>query len=72
LKDGSYYIGVTGNLKKRVEFHNKGLQRSTRSRKPYKLIYYEEFHNKSEALIREKQIKSYKGGEAFKRLLRGA
>jgi putative endonuclease len=33
------------------------------------LIYVEEFGSKTEALFREKQIKSYKGGEAFKRLI---
>lgn len=35
------------------------------------LIYEEVFANKSEALKREKQIKSYKGGNEFKKLFLG-
>ncbi len=37
---------------------------------PWELIYIEKFNNKIEAVKREKQIKSYKGGEAFKRLIK--
>jgi predicted GIY-YIG superfamily endonuclease len=32
---------------------------------------FEEFSNRSEALKREKQIKNWKGGEAFKKLIAG-
>jgi len=72
LKDGSYYIGVTRNLEKRLKFHNRGLQRSTKGRIPYKLIYFEEYSDKREALKRERQLKRFKGGNAFKKLIRGA
>jgi len=74
LKDGKYYIGYTSNLERRLEEHNSGKQRSTKHRAPFELVHYEVFHSKSDAIKREKQLKSYKGGEAFKRLLenRGA
>jgi len=39
--DGKNYVGYTKNLKLRFEQHNKGLVRSTKNRKPLKLIYYE-------------------------------
>ena len=71
LKDGRYYIGVTSNIKKRLEFHNSGKQRSTKKRIPFKLIYFEECVDKLAALRREKQIKSFKGGEAFTKLIGG-
>ncbi|MBS3770362.1 MAG: GIY-YIG nuclease family protein [Bacteroidales bacterium] len=71
LKDNKYYIGSTSNVDKRLQFHNTGSQRSTRNRIPFKLIYKEELSDKITALKREKQIKSYKGGEAFKRLISG-
>ncbi len=67
-KDGRYYIGSTANLEARLLYHNAGLQRSTRHRIPFILIYSEKLHSKTLALQREKQIKAYKGGEAFKRL----
>jgi predicted GIY-YIG superfamily endonuclease len=35
------------------------------------LVYYEEVPDKQTALKREKQIKSYKGGEGFKKLIPG-
>jgi putative endonuclease len=69
LKDNKYYIGSTLDVAARLSFHNCGKQRSTRSRVPFKLVYHEALPSKSEALAREKQIKSYKGGEAFKNLL---
>jgi putative endonuclease len=47
------------------------LQRSTKSRIPFKLIYFEEYADKLTALQREKQIKGYKGGQAFKKLIHG-
>ena len=72
LKDNKYYIGYTTDVYKRLEFHNSGKQRSTKSRIPFKVVHVEEFKVKSEALKREKQIKSYKGGEAFKLLLKNS
>jgi putative endonuclease len=69
-KDGKYYIGSTADVVARLNFHNSGLQRSTKSRIPFVLIYQEKLPDKAAALKREKQIKKYKGGEAFKSLLR--
>lgn len=59
LKDGTYYKGYTTDYIKRLEHHNKGLSRYTRSKTPWKLIYLEKYKSKTEALIREKQIKKY-------------
>jgi putative endonuclease len=70
LKDHKYYIGSTSNVEARLEFHNSGKQRSTRHRTPFILVYKEICFSKEEALKREKQIKSYKGGNAFLTLLR--
>ena len=69
LKDHKYYIGSTSDIDKRLQFHNAGLQRSTRNRIPFKLVYQEELPDKTAALKREKQIKSFKGGRAFQRLI---
>lgn len=64
-----HYIGSTSDLNKRLYKHNTGGSKWTRKRGPWKIIYSEELLSKQEALIREKQIKSYKGGEAFKKLI---
>ncbi len=59
LKDEKYYTGSTSNPKKRLEFHNTGKQRSTKNRIPFKMIYSEEFANKTDAL------RSIKSGETI-------
>ena len=64
-----FYVGHTNNLEKRLNSHNRGRVKSTKSCKPWKIIYTENFGNKHDAFKREKQIKSYKGGEAFKKLI---
>jgi putative endonuclease len=71
LKDKKFYIGSTSDVGARLEFHNAGRQRSTRDRIPFKLVLFEEYETKTAALKREKQIKRWKGGEAFKRLIEG-
>ncbi len=71
LKDYKYYIGSTSDVQSRLNFHNAGLQRSTRSRIPFKLVLFEKYNSKEDALQREKQIKSWKAGEAFHRLIAG-
>lgn len=56
--DGSFYTGWTNNLGKRLEAHNAGRGgRYTRSRLPVKLVYYESFDTKNEAMRREAAIK---------------
>ncbi len=69
--DFKYYIGYTTNVEKRLSFHNSGRQHSTKNRIPLRLVLFEEYSTKVEALKREKLIKSYKGGEAFKKLISG-
>lgn len=59
--DGTYYTGWTVNLKERLKVHNEGTgpkaAKYTRGRRPVKLVYFEEYENKSEALKRECAIK---------------
>jgi len=71
LKDGRYYIGSTKHLKQRLIEHHLGKTKSLRYRLPLKLIYQEEYPNQIEARKREKEIKSYKSGNTFKKLIEG-
>ncbi|MFH0819915.1 MAG: GIY-YIG nuclease family protein [bacterium] len=57
-KDNNFYTGYTDDLKNRVTQHNKGLNLSTKFRRPLKLIYYEACLNKKDAKQREKYLKS--------------
>lgn len=69
LKIDRYYIGHCEDINVRLIRHNKGLVKSTKKYKPWKIVYKENFNTRSEAYRRELQIKSYKGGEAFKKLI---
>jgi putative endonuclease len=69
LKDGNLYIGQTSDIEKRFTEHNSGLCKSTKSRIPFKLIYQEEFKTRSEAMKREKELKTGKGREFIRKML---
>ncbi len=56
-KDSSVYVGSTENLKKRIQEHNRGKVFSTKGRRPYSLIYFEEYSSISESRKREKELK---------------
>ncbi len=66
---GHHYVGYTQNIAKRLAQHNSGANSSTRNKGPWVCIFAEEFTDKRLAWLREKQIKSYKGGRAFKALI---
>ena len=56
--DGTYYTGWTNDLDRRVRTHNEGKGgKYTRSRRPVKLVYYEEHETKQDAMRREWEIK---------------
>jgi len=56
-KDKSYYTGVTEDLKQRLEDHNSGSTRYSKSKKPYQLVWYCAFLNKKRAIQFEKYLK---------------
>ena len=59
--DDSLYTGITNNLKRRVEEHNKDNKLAaayTRSRRPVKLVYHESYKDRSRASMREAEIKN--------------
>jgi len=70
-KDNKLYTGYTKNLSDRLFRHNNGLVRSTRNRRPFKLIYSEGFCSKTEALKREKFLKSLEGSTVNKLIVAG-
>jgi putative endonuclease len=72
LIDEKLYIGVTSNLEKRLEYHNTGRVKSTKSRKPFVLVYSENCKTLSEARKREWFLKNTpQGGKLKKKLVLG-
>ncbi|HAS00261.1 MAG TPA: excinuclease ABC subunit C [Candidatus Moranbacteria bacterium] len=70
LIDGLLYTGYTGDLKKRISEHNEGRNFSTKTRKPFKLVYYEACFNEKDAKAREKYLKSGMGKRYVKNRLK--
>jgi len=64
-----YYTGYSANPEERVVEHNLGATPSTRPGRPWILVYTEEFDNKSEAIIREREIKKMKSRKYIKTLI---
>lgn len=59
--DKSLYTGWTTDLEHRVQQHNLGKgAKYTRTRTPVRLVYYESFATKEEAMKREYAIKQMK------------
>jgi putative endonuclease len=57
LKDGKLYFGSTSNIKTRLKEHNSGLVKSTKSRRPFRIVYLEGYASAREARQREHNLK---------------
>jgi putative endonuclease len=68
-KLNKYYIGSTGDLEDRLKKHNRSRSGFTSLGKPWILLYNEAFDNKTDALIREKQIKNWKNRDRIELLI---
>lgn len=57
--DGTLYTGWTSCLKRRLRAHNQGAAgaKYTRAKRPVRLVYYEGFRTREEAMSREYHIK---------------
>jgi len=56
-EDRSIYIGLTQNLKRRILEHNSGKNFSTKSKRPWELIYCEIYKSSEDAKKREESLK---------------
>ena len=51
------YTGYTPDPERRLKKHNNGEVKSTKARRPYRMIIAKEFDNKTEAVAYERQLK---------------
>jgi putative endonuclease len=59
-KDASFYIGFTSNIQRRIDEHNAGSSLSTKSKRPWELIYCEIYRSRKDAAQREIKLKGHK------------
>jgi putative endonuclease len=69
-KDNKLYVGQTSNLLRRIIDHNLGLVKSTKHRKPLIKVYHETFNTRSEAMKREKFLKTGIGREFLNSIIK--
>ena len=67
--DSSFYIGYTSNLQQRLAEHNSGKTRYTSRKRPWNIVYFEEFVNKSDAIKREKFLKAQRNRQFYQKLI---
>jgi len=70
LSNSQLYAGETDNLRRRFGEHINGKVTSTKHRRPLKLVFYEAFTAKTDAIRREKYFKTSKGKSTLKLMLR--
>jgi putative endonuclease len=60
-RHGTLYIGITNDLRTRLEQHRLGLgSEIVRQYKVHRLVYVETYENVVDAIRREKQLKKWK------------
>jgi len=67
--NGSYYVGTTSCMRSRLAHHNSGATTYTRTRRPWKIVYYEEYGTGREGRYRERQIKRRKSRKYIDELI---
>jgi putative endonuclease len=70
MLDHNFYVGYTNDLKNRIEEHNDVKVKSTKNRRPFKLVYYEACLNQQDATHREKYLKTAWGKRYIKSRLK--
>jgi putative endonuclease len=70
-QEGYHYTGHTPEPFRRLAEHNAGLTHATKHGKKWRIIYTEEFRSRSEAMRREKWLKSGVGRAWTKKNIAG-
>ena len=68
-KDGKFYVGFTQDLRNRIALHDSRKARATVGRRPLSLVYYEACLNRTDAMEREKYLKTGYGRRFLNRRL---
>ena len=67
--DKSYYIGSSKNRESRLWEHNYGRTGYTKKKRPWKIVYFEEYKSRNEGIKREKWLKRLKSKKYIQELI---
>ncbi len=68
--DKKFYIGYSADLKSRIRTHHAGGVLATKGRRPLKLVFYEAYLSKVDAIRREQYFKTNPGKKSLGLMLR--
>jgi putative endonuclease len=68
-KDFSFYVGQCDDLDRRMSKHFDGLSKYTAGKRPLRLVYFEVFTSRIQAIKREKEIKKMKSRKYIEDLI---
>ena len=69
-KSGTLYIGQTKNLVSRLNDHNEGRSKYTKNRGPWRIVYSVDYKTRSEAMSREKYLKTGAGRDFLRSVIK--
>ena len=70
MKDFSFYVGQCDDLDRRMSKHFDGMSKYTSSKRPLRLVYFETYDSRTEAIKRELEIKKKKSRKYIENLIR--
>ena len=59
-KDGTFYVGWTTDVLRRLVEHNQGLSEFTRRKKPWQVVGFATYPSAEEAKVRERMLRAFK------------
>lgn len=68
LRNGDIYVGSSNDVHSRLRKHNAGLVKSTKPNRPWRLLKFEIFLTRSEAVQRERFLKTGQQKERLKKM----
>lgn len=69
LTNKKLYLGITSDLKSRLNLHNSGVNKATKPNVPYQIIFYSGFINEKDAIECEKYFKTTAGWKRIHKML---
>ncbi len=71
IKVYKYYVGISKNPQRRLEYHNTIEKGFTSRYYPWEIVFTKKFKTKAEAMAAEKKVKGWKSKIMIKKLITG-
>ena len=71
-KNGKFYVGSSDDLNRRILEHNSGQTKSTKSGKPWEIVFSFDFDDSIAGLNAERRVKSLKSRKIIEKIINGS